>query len=52
MAVLKSLELTVNRKLDGLLQGDHLGLLPGPAARRGSRGSTTPATTSAGWTGR
>ncbi|GAA1017196.1 hypothetical protein Aple_061650 [Acrocarpospora pleiomorpha] len=28
--VLRRLELTVTRKLDGLLQGDHLGLLPGP----------------------
>ncbi|TDC48630.1 DUF58 domain-containing protein [Actinomadura sp. KC345] len=27
---LRRLELTVTRRLDGLLQGDHLGLLPGP----------------------
>ena len=29
---LKRLELTVLRRLDGLLQGDHLGLLPGPGS--------------------
>lgn len=28
--VMRRLELTVVRRLDGLLQGDHLGLLPGP----------------------
>lgn len=28
--VLRSLELTIVRRLDGLLQGDHLGLVPGP----------------------
>jgi uncharacterized protein (DUF58 family) len=28
--VMRRLELTVLRRLDGLLQGDHLGLLPGP----------------------
>ena len=30
--VLRRLELTVVRRLDGLLQGDHLGLLPGPGS--------------------
>jgi uncharacterized protein (DUF58 family) len=29
---LRRLELTVLRRLDGLLQGDHLGLLPGPGS--------------------
>lgn len=29
---LRRLELTVTRRLDGLLQGDHLGLLPGPGS--------------------
>jgi uncharacterized protein (DUF58 family) len=31
-AVLRRLELVVTRRLDGLLQGDHLGLLPGPGS--------------------
>ncbi|WP_214105196.1 DUF58 domain-containing protein [Acrocarpospora catenulata] len=30
--VLRRLELTITRRLDGLLQGDHLGLLPGPGS--------------------
>jgi uncharacterized protein (DUF58 family) len=30
--VLRRLELVVTRRLDGLLQGDHLGLLPGPGS--------------------
>ena len=29
-AALATLELTVRRRLDGLLQGNHLGLVPGP----------------------
>ena len=29
-AALRTLELTVKRKLDGVLHGDHLGLIPGP----------------------
>jgi uncharacterized protein (DUF58 family) len=33
--VLKRLQLTVTRKLDGLLQGDYLGLLPGPGSEAG-----------------
>ncbi|GAA1597172.1 DUF58 domain-containing protein [Actinomadura kijaniata] len=33
-AVLRRLELVVLRRLDGLLQGDHLGLLPGPGTER------------------
>lgn len=33
--VLRRLELTVRRKLDGLLQGNHLGLLPGPGSEAG-----------------
>jgi uncharacterized protein (DUF58 family) len=33
--VLRRLELTVTRRLDGLLQGDHLGLLPGPGSEAG-----------------
>ncbi|WP_240746950.1 DUF58 domain-containing protein [Cryptosporangium phraense] len=34
-AVLKRLQLTITRKLDGLLQGDYLGLLPGPGSEAG-----------------
>lgn len=34
-AVLRKLELTVRRKLDGLLQGNHVGLLPGPGSEPG-----------------
>ncbi len=34
-AVLRRLELTVTRRLDGLLQGDYLGLLPGPGSEAG-----------------
>lgn len=38
-AVLNRLQLLVSRKLDGLLQGDYLGLLPGPGSEAGeSRG--------------
>jgi len=33
--VLRRLELTITRRLDGLLQGDHLGLVPGPGSERG-----------------
>src|SRR5690349_17046490 len=33
--VLGKLQLLVNRKLDGLLQGDYLGLLPGPGTEPG-----------------
>ena len=34
-AALTSLELTVKRKLDGVLHGDHLGLIPGPGSEPG-----------------
>ena len=34
-ALLTRLQLLVNRRLDGLLQGDHLGLLPGPGSEAG-----------------
>ncbi|WP_448223516.1 DUF58 domain-containing protein [Gordonia iterans] len=34
-AALNSLELTVRRKLDGVLQGSHLGLIPGPGSEPG-----------------
>jgi uncharacterized protein (DUF58 family) len=34
-AVLGRLELTIRRKLDGLLQGNHLGLVPGPGTEPG-----------------
>lgn len=34
-AVLARLQLTVTRKLDGLLQGDYAGLLPGPGSEAG-----------------
>ena len=34
-AALTTLELTVRRRLDGLLQGNHLGLVPGPGTEPG-----------------
>ena len=34
-AALRKLELTVRRKLDGVLHGDHLGLIPGPGSEAG-----------------
>ncbi|MFT3715207.1 MAG: DUF58 domain-containing protein [Gordonia sp. (in: high G+C Gram-positive bacteria)] len=34
-AALNTLELTVRRKLDGVLQGSHLGLIPGPGSEPG-----------------
>jgi uncharacterized protein (DUF58 family) len=34
-AALSKLQLTIRRKLDGLLQGDYLGLLPGPGSEAG-----------------
>jgi len=34
-AVLRKLELTVRRRLDGLLQGNHVGLVPGPGSEPG-----------------
>ena len=34
-AALANLELTVRRRLDGLLQGNHLGLIPGPGSEPG-----------------
>ncbi|OBI91136.1 hypothetical protein A5661_27470 [Mycobacterium asiaticum] len=34
-AALRTLELTINRKLDGILHGDHLGLIPGPGSEPG-----------------
>ncbi|HZC89902.1 MAG TPA: DUF58 domain-containing protein, partial [Mycobacterium sp.] len=34
-AALRTLELTVKRKLDGVLHGDHLGLIPGPGSEPG-----------------
>jgi uncharacterized protein (DUF58 family) len=34
-AALRKLELTVRRTLDGVLHGDHLGLLPGPGSEPG-----------------
>jgi uncharacterized protein (DUF58 family) len=34
-ALLRKLELTVSRRLDGLLQGDYRGLLPGPGTEPG-----------------
>jgi uncharacterized protein (DUF58 family) len=34
-AALRKLELTVTRKLDGVLHGDHLGLIPGPGSEPG-----------------
>jgi uncharacterized protein (DUF58 family) len=34
-AALRALEITVRRRLDGLLQGNHLGLVPGPGTEPG-----------------
>ena len=34
-AALKTLEIVVRRKLDGVLQGEHLGLIPGPGTEPG-----------------
>ena len=34
-ALLRSLEVTIGRKLDGLLHGDHQGALPGPGSEAG-----------------
>src|SRR5947208_14274127 len=34
-AGLRTLELDVRRRLDGLLQGNHLGLVPGPGSEPG-----------------
>ncbi|WP_280263695.1 DUF58 domain-containing protein, partial [Nocardia wallacei] len=34
-AALKTLELTVRRRLDGVLHGDHQGLIPGPGSEPG-----------------
>ncbi|MFD6856805.1 DUF58 domain-containing protein [Rhodococcus sp. NPDC060090] len=34
-AALRTLELTVRRRLDGVLHGDHLGLIPGPGSEPG-----------------
>jgi uncharacterized protein (DUF58 family) len=34
-AALRTLELTIKRKLDGVLQGNHLGLIPGPGSEPG-----------------
>jgi uncharacterized protein (DUF58 family) len=34
-AALRTLELTIKRKLDGVLHGDHLGLIPGPGSEPG-----------------
>ena len=50
--LLRRLELTVRRRLDGLLQGDHLGLVPGSGPRPATRAPITRVTTSGGWTGR
>jgi uncharacterized protein (DUF58 family) len=40
--VLRRLELTVNRKLDGILQGEHQGLLPGPGSEPGEARAYVP----------
>lgn len=48
---LRRLELTVTRRLDGLLQGDHLGLLPGPGWEPAEGREYVAATTCAPWTG-
>jgi uncharacterized protein (DUF58 family) len=40
--LLRRLELVVSRRLDGLLQGDHLGLLPGPGSEAGDARAYEP----------
>lgn len=41
-AALRTLELTVRRRLDGLLQGNHLGLVPGPGSEPGEARTYQP----------
>lgn len=41
-AALRSLELTVRGRLDGLLQGNHLGLVPGPGSEPGDARAYQP----------
>ncbi len=41
-AALRSLELTVRGRLDGLLQGNHLGLVPGPGSEPGEARAYQP----------
>ncbi len=41
-AALKTLELSVRRKLDGVLQGEHLGLIPGPGSEPGEARAYQP----------
>jgi uncharacterized protein (DUF58 family) len=40
--LLRSLELVITRRLDGLLQGDHRGLLPGPGSEAGESRTYEP----------
>lgn len=51
-AALKTLELAVRHKLDGVLHGDYLACSRGRGASRANPLSTSPATTYGGWTGR
>jgi hypothetical protein len=52
-AALRRLELTIVRRLEGFLHGDHLGLLPGPGSTSATLGSMSRARTMyAGLTGR
>ncbi|MCY7343331.1 MAG: DUF58 domain-containing protein [Pseudonocardia sp.] len=41
-ASLRTLELTVRRRLDGLLQGNHMGLVPGPGSEAGEARAYQP----------
>jgi uncharacterized protein (DUF58 family) len=41
-ATLRSLELTVRGRLDGLLQGNHIGLVPGPGSEPGEARAYQP----------
>lgn len=41
-AALKTLELTVRRRLDGVLHGDHSGLIPGPGSEPGEARAYQP----------
>jgi len=47
-AVLTRLQLLVTRKLDGLLQGDYAGLLPGPGSEAGESREYRPGDGKAG----
>ena len=49
--LLRTLEVTINRRLDGVLHGNHQGLTPGHGSEPGEARLYQPATTCAGSTG-